>query len=389
MITRHYLFLLLFCLSLLTATPVSAATLDHRSQADVLSFLDGWQPVAATDTRQIGFQQMMQQLQNKRVVFVGETHDRYDHHINQLLVLRAMHRQNPRLAIGVEWFQQTFQPVVDAYLAGQISEDELLNGTDYYNRWRYDFRMLRPILDYAKANHLPVIALNAPTEITSKVALSGLDSLTAAERAQIPDPITPPDTSYLNRLKRVFAQHAHAHGDFENFAMAQRVWDETMAANTVKFLQTHPEHRMVVLAGSGHINTQSGIPVDVKRRMPTSTQATLHSVDLRERQGGIVDYQIITQFLSLPPTGKLGIWLESAKQGVRIGKLMANSPAEKVGLHEGDKIVSLNGLPIGNMAELFIHLARYKPGEQVRLGVKQPNLKGQPPQEVFFNVPLQ
>lgn len=392
MTLRYRMTSLLALICLLTSIaslPVQATTLEHRNLAEVNTFLEGWKPVAIDGNKQISFPELMQRLQNKRVVFVGETHDRYDHHMNQLLILRAMHRQTPNIGIGVEWFQQSFQPVINNYLAGKINEDQLLEQTDYYNRWRYDFRMLRPILEYAKANKLPVIALNAPAELTSKVGMQGLESLTKAERAQLPEEITPAAGSYLNKLRQVFADHAHGRGQFENFAMVQRIWDETMAANIVKFLQTHEKSRMVVFAGSGHVSAKAAIPNDVSRRLPKISKATIHSVDVRERLNDEVDYQLLTQFLSLPPTGKLGAWLVPAKHGVTIGKLVPNSAADKAGLHEGDKIISINGKVIENASDLYTCLAKYKPGETIKLGVKQPDLKGQPPREVFYTIKLQ
>jgi uncharacterized iron-regulated protein len=367
----------------------SATTLEHRTLAEVNAFLDGWKPVAIDGNKQISFPELMQRLQTKRVVFVGETHDRYDHHMNQLLILRSMQKQNPNIGIGVEWFQQQYQPILNNYLAGKISEDELLAQTDYYNRWRYDFRMLRPILEYAKANNIPVIALNAPAELTSKVGMQGLDSLSKEERAQLPAEITPAQGSYLNKLRQVFADHAHGHGQFENFAMVQRIWDETMANNIVKFLQANEQARMVVFAGSGHVSAKAAIPNDLSRRLPKVTKATIHSVDVRERLNDDVDYQLLTQFLNLPATGKLGAWLIPASGGVNIGKLVPNSAADKAGLHEGDKITSVNGKPIVTLNDFYSCLAKYKPGEKIKLGIKQPDLKGQPPREVFYTIKLQ
>lgn len=53
------------------------------------------------------------QLAAKRVVFVGEIHDRYDHHLNQLAIIRRLHQLDPNQVIGVEYFPQHFQPQVD------------------------------------------------------------------------------------------------------------------------------------------------------------------------------------------------------------------------------------------------------------------------------------
>ena len=59
------------------------------------------------------------QLATKRVVFVGETHYRYDHHLKQLEIIRRLHQMDPNLAIGVEYFQQPFQPQLDDYITGR------------------------------------------------------------------------------------------------------------------------------------------------------------------------------------------------------------------------------------------------------------------------------
>src|SRR6202171_518245 len=83
------------------------------------------------------------QLAAKGVVFVGETHDRYDHHLNQLEIIKRLHQLDANLVIGVEYFQQRFQPQVDDYIAGRITEDKFLRAIDYYRTWGYDYRSVR------------------------------------------------------------------------------------------------------------------------------------------------------------------------------------------------------------------------------------------------------
>ena len=94
------------------AANVNAAVLEHRHVQDVLAWLGNYQPQALHDGKRLAFPALIEALDTHRVVFVGETHDRYDHHLNQLAILQALHRRNPQVAIGVEWFQQPFQPVV-------------------------------------------------------------------------------------------------------------------------------------------------------------------------------------------------------------------------------------------------------------------------------------
>jgi uncharacterized iron-regulated protein len=85
-------------------------------------------------------------LADKRVVFIGESHNRFDHHLTQLAIIRRLHAIHPRLAIGMEAFQQPFQGILDDYIEGRLSEEEMLRGTEYYTRWRFDYRLYAPIL---------------------------------------------------------------------------------------------------------------------------------------------------------------------------------------------------------------------------------------------------
>ena len=80
--------------------------------------------------------QTIQKIDAARVLLVGETHTRWDHHLVQLEILKLLYQKSPKLAIGVEWFQQPYQKHLDAYIAGEITEKEMLHLTGYFERWR-------------------------------------------------------------------------------------------------------------------------------------------------------------------------------------------------------------------------------------------------------------
>jgi uncharacterized iron-regulated protein len=112
------------------------------------------------------------------------------------------------------------------------------------------------------------VALNAPREITRKVAREGLDALTPEERATVP----PLDLTV--EAHRAFVREAFgAHGaqmdaaKFERFYTAQVVWDETMAEGVARWLAAAgPGSRMVVVAGNGHVQGRHAIPARAERR---------------------------------------------------------------------------------------------------------------------------
>lgn len=217
-------------------------------------------------------QNLFAHLGRARVIYLGETHDSEADHKAQLEILQTLYRQNPNLAIGLEMFQRPFQPVLDRYISGELTEVEMLEQSEYSQRWGFPWSLYAPILRFAKENRLPLIALNTPIEVTRKVARMGLESLTTAERQYIP-PITELDLSnstYRAQLQAIYTKFHKGSSnsqDFERFWQAQVLWDETMAAAIVAYLKANPQRQVVVLAGHGHIADGYGIPSRVARRL--------------------------------------------------------------------------------------------------------------------------
>jgi uncharacterized iron-regulated protein len=326
-------------------------------------------------------------LADMRIVFVGETHDRYDHHLTQLEIIRRLHALHPRLAIGMEIFQQPFQDTLDDYVAGNLSEYELLRDTEYYQRWRFDFRHYAPILRYARKHGLPVIALNLPTELTRKVGRSGLENLTAEERARLPAEIDRSDNRYEDRLKTVFAQHPgnSVHG-FENFLDVQLLWDEGMAEQAANYLKAHPDYTMVVLAGSGHLAYGSGIPNRLTRRLPVNSAIILNGWN-GPPESDLADFLLLPGKRVLPAAGRFGVLLGGDDDTLQVDACLSDSPCETVGLKRGDRFISINGDPVSSRTDLRLAMWDKKPGETVTLRIQRSNwLKG--PQQLSYEIKL-
>lgn len=313
-------------------------------------------------------------LSKVRVVFVGEGHDRYEHHLNQLDIIRNLHQGKPDLAIGMEFFQWPFQSVLDRYIAGEIDERTFLRETEYYKRWRYDYRLYRPILQYARENRIPVIALNVPSELTRKVAEGGFESLTPEERATLPAEIDRSDTTYRERLRKIFELHAPSdERSFENFVSAQLLWDEGMAETAASWLRANPGRSMVILAGSGHVMYGSGIPNRLQRRVPDKHFIVLNGVEaaLTPEAG---DYVLIRPEEELPRGGLMGVFLDDRDKGVYVGKLDTGSGAAAAGIHKGDRILSVDGFDVNDYADIKIALLDRKPGDRVAVSVERDGL---------------
>ena len=244
-------------------------------------------------------QGILKQLQAAKIVYLGETHDSESDHQQQLAIIQALFKHKPQIAIGMEMFQSQMQPVLDRYLAGKITATELQQQTEFDRTWGYPWKYYAPILEFAKVNRLPVIALNTPSKIARKAASEGWGSLTSTELQSIP-PRTEIDRSnakYQQMILTSYQQHAGiasiASKSFDRFYTAQLLWDETMAANTASFAKQNPNHQTIVLAGSSHIIYGHGIPDRVLRRLnkPKSIQKTvLLSLDGDSNQPEIADF---------------------------------------------------------------------------------------------------
>jgi len=319
-------------------------------------------------------QTLIEQVGDKRVVYVGESHDQYQHHLNQLAVVQGMHARHPDMAIGLEFFFQPFQPVLDRYIAGEIDEAELLRQTEYFDRWRFDYRLYRPIFRYAQEQGIPLIALNLESEITRQVAEGGVDSLSPEQKARLPKEIDRGNADYEARIRAVFDMHPPREGRrFENFLEVQLLWDESMAERAAGWLEAHPGRPLVVLAGIGHLYRQ-GIPDRVKRRQAVSSAVILNVNQANALDHSVADYLVVAGQQDLPPAGRLGVFLALDDLPPKVKGFDESSGARKAGLKEGDRVLTIDGAPINSYADIRIALLDKTAGETVEVEVDRERL---------------
>jgi len=334
----------------------------------------GIKPVSfdLSDLRQID--ELTGKLTEKRALFIGEIHDRQEHHQNQLRLIQNLYQRYPYIAIGVEYFQQPFQSHLNDYIAGYIDEREMLVRTEYFKRWNIDYRMLQPILRFAREKHIPVLALNISDEIHHKVFSEGLKSLSPQDREHIPDDIQPIGKDYKDRLKAIFDTHPEGN-TFETFVEGQQLWDETMADVAANYLKDHPQTLLVVLAGLGHMMYGDGIPKALDRRLG----GKYSTVAINGKQLG--DYPGIADFIlassggtALPDAGKLGISVDDSSKDVIITQLGSRGAAKASGINVGDRILALDGIKIANFPEIKAIMFDKRPGDVVRVTLHREHL---------------
>ncbi|MDN5870579.1 MAG: ChaN family lipoprotein [Nitrococcus sp.] len=315
--------------------------------------------------------QIQSRLDDERVVYVGEYHMRLQDHRIQLEVIRYLAARDRPLAIGVEWFQQPFQWALDRYLAGAIDTRELLQASEYYDRWGYDFRFYAPILRFAKAHDIPVIALNVPEELTRAAAKKDLDELAPNLRKWVPEMLDRTDADYRRRLEEVYGAHPqHGSVDFKRFYTVQLLWDEGMAERAAQYLQAHPSTRMVILAGSGHLAYGSGIPNRVQRRTGIDGAILLPGWE-GELRAGLADYLLLANAQELPEPGRLGIMLVDKEGHVIVDSFTDDSSAAAAGVKKNDVVLAINDQQVNSINDVRVALWDHPPGDVMHLRIQR------------------
>ena len=136
-------------------------------------------------------------------VFVGEQHDDPNTHRLELAIVEGLtppRRPGDRLARDVRARRAGGRR---RYSAGKISEEQFLKASRPWPRYATDYR---PLVEFAKAHRLPVVASNVPRRLASSVAQDGL----TARREARPDARTAlTSVSARRRLRRAQTSGRH------------------------------------------------------------------------------------------------------------------------------------------------------------------------------------
>ncbi len=363
--------------ALLLVVPIAMAMVaaPASSQAEACSpaaRAAGWSApsVKTADGDTLSMAALIDALADRRVVFVGEVHDRFDHHLNQVEIACALATSGP-VSIGLEFVQAPFQAALDAYVFEHGDFQRMLAETEWFSRWRYDPRLYAPIFEFARERRIPLVALNVPGELVSKVAVEGMQSLDASAREKLPASIDDGPARYRERVRRVFEQHSH-HGQspFEHFLQAQLLWDEGMAQRAADYLLENPQRRLVVLAGEGHIAWGDPIPDRLARRVDLPRALVIQSHD-HSPGTEAADYVLDTSQQDLPKPGRLGVRIGETEDGVTIVGFGDVSAGRDAGLEKGDRIVALDHRPVKAYADVRLALWKKAPGDAVTVAVRR------------------
>ncbi len=227
------------------------------------------------------FDQMIEQLKNKRIVMIGETHTNQLHHDVQFEIIKGLVEACKPVVLALEMYNPTQNEALAKWSSGKTDPNTFMKQTGFLTSWGHNYRYYKAIFDYAREKHIPLYGANIERKYTSIIGRGGLDSLTAEDLRTIPHI----DTSTVEHkfLIKVLMQGMDAlmPKQFNNMYPAQSLWDAAMGEGAIKVALEHPEATVVVLAGSGHVIYNLGIGRIIKDRSNLSF-ASVAVVDISE-----------------------------------------------------------------------------------------------------------
>lgn len=326
--------------------------------------------------RVISFEDMVADLATVPMVYVGESHTNPEHHEIQRRIIDALAARNPRVMVGMEMLQRPYQPVLDRWSAGEMSEAAFLREAAWYDQWS-DWNLYAPILRLAKERRLRVVGLNVDRSIIREINQKGLAGLDEGMRTQIPAEIDTSVKAHEKAIREIFFSHpgmADAEGRFRRFYEAQCTWDETMAESAATAMRDAPQgSSMVVLAGAMHVMNFWPIPERARRRnglgylvvLPVDRDGVSEKDPIKVGMGRAADFVIFTAPTPESQAPKVGLALRGGDALAK--EVVPGGAAAEAGMQADDVLLSIDGKPVADIVDLKVVLEAASAGSRVHL----------------------
>ena len=228
--------------------------------------------------------ELARQLADTDVVVTGEYHGHHASHLLQARLQQALYRHNPRQILTMEQFNLNHQDALDAYLAGQTGETEMIEDAGAWENYKGSYR---PLVEFASEHQLPVIAANAPADIVRCVGREGMDYLQRlpdAQRAALPAQAFLDTPDYRDKFVDAIAgshgaEQTELTGRLLSTYQAQLLRDNTMADRILTALNEHPGHQVLHTTGTFHSEQRLGTVAVLEQRAPELSIAVLSPVE--------------------------------------------------------------------------------------------------------------
>lgn len=348
----------------------------------------GWSALGASRTHATDVPKLLTAMAARDVVLLGEFHDEDDDHRWQVQTLAALHFLRPNMVIGFEMLPRRTQPVLDRWVAGELTVKQFLEQSEWDKNWSVPAELYLPLFQFARINRIPIVALNFDQKLSKAIAEKGWDAVPETEREGV-GRAAPPVKAYVELLLESYREHAAMRGKdgaqtpktSAHFIESQTAWDRAMAevlARQVMARTTGDKPLVVGVMGSGHIRFGYGVPHQL-RALGVKNVGTLIPLDVdsdcSQTRTGLADavFALPKQASAKPDPPRLGVSLEDSDGGVRIAQVMAGSLAERTGLKIGDRLIEVGGVPSKKIGPVITSIRRQPGGSWLPMRIQRAN----------------
>ena len=215
----------------------------------------------------LNLEHALEALMGYNVVFFGEEHDSRVAHEGELTLLSELADRDTTLVLALEMFERDVQDALNDYLEGTISEDQFLELARPWPNYQVDYRRL---VEFAKAQAIPVIAANVPRRTAAGVAMADAISsdVVGKDSTYLPPNLHLDSEEYYERFAALMKKMPHSTPmkgmNVEALYKAQVLKDAVMAASLEPFL----DRRILFCCGRFHSDYHLGIPYQLEKNHP-------------------------------------------------------------------------------------------------------------------------
>jgi uncharacterized iron-regulated protein len=248
--------------------------------------------------KEVKYEKMISAAEKADVIFFGEQHNDPISHWLELQVFKSIFEKDKTVALALEMFEADDQVVLNEYINGVIEEKHLLSEAKIWPNYKTDYK---PLVEFAKANKLKVIASNIPRRYANLVyrkGINALDSLPESRQWIAPLPITI-DLELPGYKSMMSSMGSHGTpGSAENMARSQAVKDATMAF----FILKNRKGKVYHVNGAYHSQNGEGIIWYLKKSEPGIKTATIHVIDQEQLASLNAENKKLADFIIVVPS---------------------------------------------------------------------------------------
>lgn len=238
--------------------------------------LTGWaqEPdiVETATGKNLSVSELAGRVKGADVLFFGEFHDNAAiHHLEDELFQALYSLKGRNLALSLEMAEKDTQPVLDDYLDGRIDEEAYLAQNRPWPNYKDAYR---PVVEFAKAKHLSVVAAAIPRPAAAAYAKEGnLADIPERWQPYLPASLYPSSLAYERKFAKIMTAlkgraMAVSEKTIPNLFAAQSLKDNVMAESIALYKEAHPDHLVYHLTGAVHSGDYLGSVEQLHRRRP-------------------------------------------------------------------------------------------------------------------------